>query len=292
MDQQLLYHLTHRAQDANKYDFGHVLILGGSPGMVGAPLLAGEAALRIGAGLVTIAADEATTQRLDRRVEEIMTLTLPSYQKSNLSIDVLLEFIKSRKVSAVVIGPGLPPAAASTVRELMGKLSDVPVVLDAGGLAAFRENLAMLQAAARHNRHIIITPHRGEYSKLTGASAADPEIIQHAIDFAQQYQLTLVLKGQHTLIVRPDGSHHRNTSGNPGLATAGTGDVLAGIIGGLLAQGTESGLAVEAGVYLHGLAGDLAVAAKTEAGIIASDVTAFLPEALKKSASNQREQTA
>lgn len=283
MDKQLLYRLTHRDKNANKYDFGHVLIFGGSPGMVGAPLLAGEAALRIGAGLVTIASDEETTQRLDRRVEEIMTFTLPTYTKGDMSGEALLEFIKVRRVNTVVIGPGLPAEAAYAVRDLIGKLGNMPLVIDAGGLAALRDNLDVLRQAAQHNRNIIITPHTGEYLKLTNAQLDDSEIASHAINFAQQYGLTLVLKGYHTLVVHPDGSQYHNNTGNPGLATAGTGDVLTGIIGGLLAQKTEPSLAAEAGVYLHGMAGDLAAAAKTQAGIIASDLLDFLPEALRKS---------
>lgn len=289
MDKQLLFHITHRTENANKYDFGHVLVFGGSPGMVGAPLLAGEAALRIGAGLVTIASDEVTIQGLNRRVEEIMTLTLPSHNKSDTSVDVMLEFIKARKVNAIVIGPGLSLEAADMVRKLIKKLDDMPLVIDAGGLAAFRDNLDALQQAAQRNRNIIITPHMGEYLKLVGERLADSEITNHAVNFAQQYGLTLVLKEHHTLVVHPDGSQYRNNTGNPGLATAGTGDVLSGIVGGLLAQGADSGSAAETGVYVHGLAGDLAVAAKTEAGIIASDLLDFLPEALKKSSNNSFE---
>ncbi len=127
MDQALLHRLTHRPADANKYDFGHVLIFGGSPGMVGAPLLSGKAALRIGAGLVTIATDKETASSMDKRVEEIMTLTLPSYAEPEAALKALVSFMTAHKVSAVVIGPGLRYEASQIVRLLAGQLQ-LPLV--------------------------------------------------------------------------------------------------------------------------------------------------------------------
>lgn len=274
--------LVDRPLDANKYDFGHVLVVGGSSGMVGAPLLTGMAALRMGAGLVTIASEEASTRQLERRVEEIMTLAIPSYDRVDDALQAVSGFIRTRKVTVLIIGPGLPPEAAPTVRRLVQQIP-LPIVLDAGGLTAFKGHLAMLRQAAGHNPRVIITPHSGEFDKLTDASSSDDSgRRERAMQFAKQYHLTVVLKGRHTLIAHPEGVVYKNRTGNPGLATAGTGDVLAGIIGGLLAQGFESGQAAEAGTYLHGLAGDKAAAEKTEAGMIASDVIDFLPAALKE----------
>lgn len=282
MDIKVLDRIFHRPLEANKYDFGHVLIFGGSPGMVGAPLLAGKAALRIGAGLVTIASDKETVGSLDKRVEEIMTLPLPGYDQPEKAQEELMAFTAARKVSAVIIGPGLQKEAAQLVR-LLATRFELPLVLDAGGLAAFQSHLPALAEATRQNKTVVITPHSGEYAKLLGVTTNDAlDTREQAAHFAKEYGLTLVLKGHHTLVAHPDGATWQNDSGNPGMATAGTGDVLSGIIAGLLAQGIEPAIAAEIGVHIHGLAGDAAVGAKTEPGIIASDLIEFLPEALKK----------
>ncbi|HSW74910.1 MAG TPA: NAD(P)H-hydrate dehydratase [Candidatus Saccharimonadales bacterium] len=282
MDEKVLRFLVYRPKHANKYDFGHVLIFGGSAGMVGAPLLCAEAALRIGAGLVTIASDENTAASLDKRVRETMTLALPDYSVSHAAADTLLEFARERKVKAVVVGPGLPPSAAGVVRSLLARLN-LPIVLDAGGLASFYGHLAELREVTQANQEVIITPHEGEFAKLTGSAIAERgELVNRATDFAKDYQLTLVLKGYHSIVAHPSGNHYENPTGNPGLATAGTGDVLSGVIAGLLAQGVNIAQAAEAGTYVHGLAGDLAAAVKTQPGMIASDVIECIPAALKK----------
>lgn len=275
MDYELLHRFMHRPKDANKYDFGHVLIFGGSSGMVGAPLLAGRAALRIGAGLVTIASDQATTRSLDKRVEEIMTLTLPDYSDPHAVVKTLADFVVARKVSVLIMGPGLPVEAAATVRLLTAKLK-LPIVLDAGGLAAFETHAAELREATRHNKAVVITPHSGEYKKLVGQSNVKPT------QFAKDYNVTVVLKGNHTQVAFSNGVTWQNSSGNPGMATAGTGDVLSGVIAGLLSQDIELKQAVELGVYIHGFAGDMAARAKSEPGMIASDIIEFLPATLKE----------
>ena len=278
MDISLLQRIIHRPDDTHKYNFGHVLILGGSPGMVGAPLLCGKAALRIGAGLVTIAADALTVDKLDRRVEEIMTFAIQD--DPVLASDALLKFITKRKVNSVVIGPGLKQTMGEVAKLLVPQLR-LPIVLDAGGLTTFSTHLAQLQDITQHNQQIIVTPHAGEYARLSGSPTTQPdELRQQAVQFAKNYHLTVVLKGNHTIVARPDGSHYENQTGNPGLATAGTGDVLSGVIAGLLAQGITYTEAAELGVYIHGLSGDLAADVKTQAGLIASDVTEFLPKAL------------
>jgi NAD(P)H-hydrate epimerase len=163
------------------------------------------------------------------------------------------------------------------IRQLVTDIS-LPMIIDAGGLAAFRQHLPSLQKLGERNPHIVITPHAGEYSTLTGLST---DLEKDAKRFAMHNHLTVVLKGHHTLVAYADGTSHKNTTGNPGLATAGTGDVLSGIIAGLLAQDIDVAKATQAGVYLHGKAGDLAAKSKTESGMIASDVIEYLPEALK-----------
>lgn len=244
--------------------------------MVGAPLLAGKAALRVGAGLVTIASAPDVVDKLERRVEEIMTFRIGSKP-----VETILDFIQKRKVTSVVIGPGLPVEAEPLVRAILPHLN-IPVVLDAGGLTSFVDFLDELHPTDKAS--IIITPHAGEFRKLTGNdivpnSETSKKVLQN---FAEKHNVTIVFKGNHTLVVWPGGKLYENTTGNPGLATAGTGDVLSGIIGGLLAQGISSGDSAETAVYLHGLAGDLAARDKTVAGMIASDVTEYIPNALSQ----------
>jgi len=272
--------LFERPHTSHKYDFGHMLVVGGAAGMVGAPFLSAQAALRTGAGLVTIASAEDVIDKLERRVEEVMTLRLLG--DSAEALETLNGFITARKVNVLTIGPGLSPARHSLVRALLAK-SSLPVVLDAGGLAAYDGRLAELHDVSRHNPDIILTPHPGEFARLIGkqlpgARAAVQKLLMAT---AQTTGTTIILKGQPTLIANAGGKTYTNHTGNPGLATAGTGDVLTGLITGLLAQGLGSFEAAACGVYLHGLAGDLAASVKTEPGLIASDVIEFIPAALQ-----------
>ncbi|HEX6258587.1 MAG TPA: NAD(P)H-hydrate dehydratase [Candidatus Saccharimonadales bacterium] len=284
MDQVLLQKLLHRSKTANKYDFGHVLIVGGSPGMVGAPLLSGRAALRVGAGLVTIAADPQTTSRLDRRVEELMTHSLPNFNKPEIVAEAVQDFVDAHKVRVVIIGPGLATSVFECVLSIAERLK-LPMILDGGGLAAFVGKGSQLSRITQSNLQVILTPHTGEFAKLIGSTMPEHrKLAAVATEFAKSHKVTLVLKGYHTIVAHPDGSSYENRTGNPGLATAGTGDVLAGVIAGFLAQGVDVARAAEIGVYLHGLAGDLAAQAKTQPGVIASDVIELLPAALKKAA--------
>lgn len=266
MDKEIFAKLLDRPADSHKYDYGHVLIVGGSPGMVGAPLLSGMAALRSGAGLVTIAAPAEVADKLERRVKEIMTLALPADLK---------DFIKARKVSAVVIGPGLKPAPESAA--LLDQLIEtgLPLIIDGGALDLIKD---------RSPKNAILTPHTGEFQRLIDEKLPQERAATKpvAVKFAQARSLTLVLKGEPTYVAHLDGSIYENPTGNPGLATAGTGDVLTGVIAGLIAQHVEPGQAAEAGVYLHGLAGDIAAEAKTEPGMVAGDVIDALPEALRR----------
>jgi ADP-dependent NAD(P)H-hydrate dehydratase / NAD(P)H-hydrate epimerase len=272
--------LFNRPAAGHKYDFGHVLVVGGAPGMVGAPLLTARAALRTGAGLVTIASLPDVIDKLEKQVEEVMTLRLPT----RASMATLADFIAKRKVTVLAVGPGLNQTYAGLVTELLLKVR-LPVVLDAGGLAAYNGRLADLrEAASSHNPDIVLTPHPGEFARLIGkpllpGGAASRKA---AADTARITGTTIVLKGHRSSVAGRDGQTFVNDTGNPGLATAGSGDVLTGMIAGLCAQGLGSYEAACAGVYLHGLAGDLAAAAKTEPGLIAHDVIEFIPAALKQ----------
>ena len=271
--------LFDRRPDSNKYDFGHVLVVGGAPGMVGAPLLAAAAALRTGAGLVTIASGANVIDKLEKRVVEVMTRRLPDDNAK--AIAELSEFITNRRVNAVAIGPGLDKTKTGLVKELVGTLQ-LPIVLDAGGLGAFDGGQAGLGAASRRNPSIILTPHQGEFERLTGAKlpAGRDKIRKTVVETARSTGATVILKGHRSLVAAPSGETYANSTGNPGLATAGAGDVLTGMISGLLAQGFKPFEAAKYGVYLHGLAGDQAARAKTEPGLIASDVIEAIPAAL------------
>jgi NAD(P)H-hydrate epimerase len=271
--------LFDRPPSAHKYDFGHVLVVGGAPGMVGAPFLAARAALRTGAGLVTIASTQGIIDKLEKRVEEVMTLRVAG--DATQALGTLTDFIATRKVSVLAIGPGLDQGQAGLVKALLNTVR-LPVILDAGGLAAYSGDLANLGDAGKRNPDIILSPHRGEFARLIGRQLpeVEAEVPSTVVDTARATATTIILKGHSTFVAAADDKTYVNDSGNPGLATAGTGDVLTGIIAGLRAQHLNSFTAACAAVYVHGLAGDLAAAVKTQAGLIASDVIEFIPAAL------------
>lgn len=280
MDKASLQRLFKRPTSAHKYNFGHVLVIGGAEGMVGAPLLCAKAALRVGAGLTTIAAPNYAASKLDRRVEEMMTLHLPD--SPSQATAALLDFIDKRQVNALAVGPGLNETFGQTVRHFLAKIKQ-PIVLDAAGLSAFSDHKDELTAIAKRTP-VIITPHSGEYQSFTGQDlpGSEAEIDKTVSAQAKKLNVTIVLKGHRTLVAHPDGSTYRNTTGNPGMATAGSGDVLAGVIAGVMAQKIAPYQAAELGVYLHGLAGDAARHKNTAPGMIAGDIIENLPGALKQ----------
>ncbi len=273
--------IFNRNPESHKYDYGHVLVVGGSPGMVGAPLLAAMAALRSGAGLVTIASTPDVIDKLERRIKEVMALRL-------FDVKSVLDFISQRKVKVAAIGPGLNSNQSDLVRELLPHLK-LPVVLDAGGLVAFDSNLSLLKEAAKNNPAIVLTPHEGELAKLLGHGVPEAKPEREALvkATAKDLGVALVLKGHHSLVAGLEGKFYVNGTGNPGLATAGTGDVLTGVIAGLLTQDLPAFEAAKYGVYLHGLAGDLASAEKSEPGMIASDVIEQIPTVVRNITSSQ-----
>jgi hydroxyethylthiazole kinase-like uncharacterized protein yjeF len=271
--------LLHRPKDSHKYSFGHVLVIGGSSGMVGAPFLAAQAALRVGAGLVTITSDELVIEKLERRVVEIMTLALST--RSAQSVSPVEEYIKARKVSVLVIGPGLTSHAAPLVNALLRTVS-LPIVLDGGALGIVAADRNALKQRA--TSQLILTPHVGELQRFfeQPLPKSQSALVSIAKDFAVAERLTLIVKGSPTHTITVDGTVTENDSGGPALATAGTGDVLSGMIGGIIAQGIAPEAAAPAAVYLHGAAGDLAAQSQTEPGVIASDVIDCIPKALKE----------
>ena len=276
-----------RKLEAHKGSFGHVLVLGGSVGKTGAAAMTARAALRAGAGLVTVATAKSALPTIASLSMEIMTEPLPETHSGTVSLRALesgfLDALVEGK-SVLAVGPGLGrnPETLELVREVVNRY-DVPVVLDADGLNAFAGRVETLKAGRRVR---VLTPHPGEMARLTGRTASD--IVAHRLEvareFAQSHGLQLVLKGFRTLTASPDGQVWVNPTGNPGMATGGSGDVLTGITAALLAQYSDRPPTevTAAAVYLHGLAGDIAAREFGEASMIAGDILEALPRAYQE----------
>jgi ADP-dependent NAD(P)H-hydrate dehydratase / NAD(P)H-hydrate epimerase len=284
--------LPKRRPDSHKGDYGHALVVAGSRGKGGAARLAALGALRAGCGLVTAAVPRGLQSGFVSRAMEVMTEGLPETAEGTLAesgIPRLLALLEGKQ--AVAVGPGLSthPETKRLIRELIRR-ARVPVVLDADGVNAFAGD----EAALSGRKHpLVLTPHPGEMGRLLGMSSRDVQSrrLPLAREFARRHHCCLVLKGYRSLIATPAGRVHVNPTGNPGMATGGSGDVLTGLLVGLLAQGIEVSAAARLGAYLHGLAGDLAAAEVGEAPLIARDILRFFPAALlrlKSSRANER----
>jgi NAD(P)H-hydrate epimerase len=277
-----------RKPDAHKGSFGHVLILAGSVGKTGAAALAAMAALRAGAGLVTVATAESALPIVASLGMEYMTEPLPQTEAGTISLRALdygrLDKLLEGK-SVLAIGPGISsiPETAELVRTLVNR-RHLPVVLDADGLNAFAGCMDTFHSGG-DLAEAVLTPHPGEMSRLAGVGTAEIQArrVEKAREFARKYQVNLVLKGFRTLTAAPDGKVWVNPTGNPGMATGGTGDVLTGMIAGLVAQYRDRpiGEVAAAAAYLHGLAGDLAAKEMGQASLIAGDLIRALPRAYR-----------
>jgi ADP-dependent NAD(P)H-hydrate dehydratase / NAD(P)H-hydrate epimerase len=280
-----------RPAASNKGNFGHVLVIGGSLGKAGSVAMAGMAALRAGAGLSTVATPRSALATVAGFHPEIMTE--PLYENAEGSIARgALGAIDQLAVGKTVlaIGPGISrvPETSELVREMMAKY-EMPMVLDADGLNAFEGQAGKLNGKGRT---LVITPHPGEMARLLSSSiaAVQRDRINVARSFAREHDVIVVLKGHRTLIAIPSGEIWVNTTGNPGMSTGGTGDILTGMTAGLLAQNTaRAAEAVVAAVYLHGLAGDVARESMGEHSLVATDLLGALPEAFRRARSASRE---
>lgn len=275
--------LPGRAADSHKGNYGSVLVVAGSAGMTGAACLAAEAAARTGAGLVTLAVPEGLHQIVETKLTEVMTYPLPQEKSQSLSpeaLPVIMSLLD--KADVLALGPGLStnPGTVRLVRELLGKISS-PCVLDADGLNALAGHTDIFKKAGAP---LVLTPHPGEMARLTGLGTADiaRDRLAGAEKYSSLWQSVLVLKGAPSLVAAPGGNVYVNSTGNPGMAAGGSGDVLTGIIAGLLAQGLSPERAAAAGVYLHGFAGDRAAARKGMMGLLAGDILLALPEVLRE----------
>jgi ADP-dependent NAD(P)H-hydrate dehydratase / NAD(P)H-hydrate epimerase len=274
-----------RAADSHKGTFGHVLVVAGSVGKSGAAILAGQAALRAGAGLVTIATPGVVQPIVAAGQPEYMTEPLASTKEGtiasgNLSAEHFSKHLEGKSVLAAGPGLGTHPETRQFIREL-AQHNSLPVILDADGLNAFASCPDVLQQ--RKSKFLCITPHPGEMARLLGASSASvqQDRIKTAAEAARRWNAYVVLKGFHTVLASPEGKVFVNTTGNAGLAKGGSGDVLTGVLAALTAQfGTEDWLRVLAlGVYLHGNAADVPGRASELSGVLAHEVADALPSA-------------
>jgi len=270
-----------RRQAAHKGDFGHLVVLAGARGKSGAALLCGGAALRVGTGLVTLAGPTSLNSVFSSVLIEAMTIPFPERPDGSLSLDegAITQALQGK--SAVAFGPGVGVSADTIglTRWLLAH-NEKPLVIDADGLNCTATDLTLLRSA---RIPVILTPHPGEMARLINSSTVEVQArrLEVARSFATQHGCYLVLKGANTVIAAPDGRAWINTTGNPGMASGGMGDVLTGILGGLLAQGYPLEEACILGVFLHGYAGDLAAQEKGEAGIVARDLIERLPSGLR-----------
>jgi NAD(P)H-hydrate epimerase len=276
--------VRHRSRGAHKGTFGHCLIVAGSPGKTGAAVLSTNSAVRAGSGLVSVAVAAAIHTVLEIKTTEAMTVAIPDGGSGCLTSGAVpsLEKLLVGK-DAVALGPGIGrhPETASLVHLLVESVS-LPLVVDADGLNALAEDISVLPR--KKSPLMVLTPHPGEMTRLTGLSIADIEAdrISVARKFAGDNGVFLILKGARTVIASPTGRVAINGSGNPGMASGGMGDVLTGIIVSLLGQGYSGWDACCLGVYLHGYAADMVADEKGEIGITASDVLEMLPYAYTK----------
>ena len=273
--------LEPRDPEAHKGEFGRVLIIAGSMGKSGAAHLTATAALRSGAGLVTIATPKSVQPILAAMAPEYMTIGLPEDEEGRVTPDAV-DRILEMSTDVIAMGPGL--GTGDGVRQFVHAVVEragVPMVLDADALNAFAGEHAD-RLTARDGHDIIITPHPGEMARLAGVSTDEVQKDRVAVAraFAESHQLHVVLKGHRTLVAAPDGSVAINMTGNPGMATGGTGDVLTGVIAGWFGQLLDAEGASRLGVYLHGHAGDLAMADLGEVALNASDLLTYLGDAV------------
>jgi ADP-dependent NAD(P)H-hydrate dehydratase / NAD(P)H-hydrate epimerase len=276
-----------RRPEAHKGDYGHALIVAGSVGKSGAAILASWAALRVGAGLVTVATPEPVMPIIASYTPEVMTEPLPATETGSISLRSL-EYERFQRLlkgkRALAIGPGLSThdETLQFVRTVIRERLPIPIVLDADGLNAFDGHAQELTGS---NGMIVLTPHPGEMARLLGSTTNDIQSrrLEVAQKAAAEWDAFIILKGHQTIVAAPNGQAWINSTGNPGMATGGTGDVLTGMLVGLTAEyGTKAWWwTLGFGVYLHGLAGDLAAADIGQSPLMASDLLRAIPDAFQ-----------
>ncbi len=280
-DQELVKSwLPARPADGHKGTFGRVLVIGGSVGYTGAPVLASKAAQRTGSGLVTVAVPSSIYPIVAVKCDEVMPTPVPAGENGGFceeEFQTLWNLIQGK--DAVLIGPGMGDSVKldGMVTRLLTE-TEKPVILDADGLNVLSRHMDVL--SFRRGKITILTPHDGEFSRLGGDPSSENRL-ESARSFAEQYGCVLILKGHNTIIALPDGICYVNQTGNSGMAKGGSGDILGGMLLSLLGQGLPAEKAAVCAVFLHGLAGDLAAAEKGEYGMLPTDLTEQIPYAIK-----------
>lgn len=277
-----------RAAEAHKGSYGHVLLVAGSVGKTGAAILCGQAALRGGAGLVTLATPEPALATIAAAQAEYMTEALPATASGTIASEAarlggFATLLHGMTVLGMGPGIGTHPETQEFVRSVVGH-ADLPIVLDADGLNAFAGQAEIL--SNRKSAHLVMTPHPGEMARLCGFATPDVQTdrIRIAAEFAGKWNAVILLKGYHSVIAAPNGDVFVNTTGNAGLAKGGSGDVLTGLLAALIAQFGARDLyrVVALGAYLHGLAAELVSAENDESGVLAGEVAGAVPAARRK----------
>ena len=273
-----------RKSDINKGDCGKVLVIAGSKGMTGAACMCAMGALRTGSGIVTLALPDSEQPIAAIKLNEPLTVPLPS--ENGVISEKAAEALGGRieKADVCVIGPGL--SISSGTRAVLKTLLELPegkILIDADGLNAIAADAGLRGALKRSAADITITPHPGEMARLmrTDIPTVQSDRIKSAVDFAREYGITVVLKGENTVVASSEGEYYINPTGNPGMATGGSGDVLAGAIGSLLGQGLDGFAAARVGAFVHGLAGDMAAAERGVCGTLAGDIAERLGNAME-----------
>jgi NAD(P)H-hydrate epimerase len=280
-DQEAEKLMPKRKNYGHKGDFGKIAVLAGSKGMTGAPLLTTKAALKSGSGLVYLLIAEEIEALTTSQLDELVGISLPS--KNGIIAESSFEKIKqfSKKVDLLAVGPGLGTTSSvqSTIRNILVKLN-IPLIMDADAINSIND----LDLLKNYSGELILTPHPGEMSRLTGLTIKEinDNRIKIARDFAKENKLTLILKGAATITAASDGRTYINSSGSNGMATAGSGDVLTGIVSSLKAQNMKSFEAAALAVYIHGKAGEYAVEAESDFSLIAGDIIKNLAKVWKE----------
>jgi hydroxyethylthiazole kinase-like uncharacterized protein yjeF len=273
-----------RAVNSHKHSVGKIFVLAGSRSMMGAALLSVSAAMRTGAGQVILGIPESEYMVAAKRTLEVMPLPLPATAEGSLSMNALPEIIRRMEwCDVLLIGCGLSrnEETQELIRTVIKKCRK-PMVIDADGLNALAADMSILKG--HRTKNLVLTPHVGEFSRLSGISSKEIERNKFSLaaHFAEEYRVTLVLKGAPSIVADAQGMISVNCTGNPGMSTAGSGDVLSGIVAALIGQGNDPGNAAVNGVFIHGAAGDAAAEKIGMQGMIASDMIKLLPETIRK----------
>lgn len=275
--------ISKRLPKTNKGNYGHVYVIAGSAGMTGAAYLCSEACMRSGSGLVTLAIPKSLNVIMESKLTEVITEPQLETREGTLSFRAYSNISKSlKKCDVIACGCGLRkhPAIKKLVYKLIESI-DIPMVLDGDALNVISDNVDILR---KRKAPLILTPHPGEMSRLTKLDVVkiQKDRLGIAKKFASDYNIIVVLKGHETIVADEKGNHYVNETGNPGMATAGSGDVLCGMIASFIGQGIELFGSSKLGVYLHGLSGDIAASNKGQVGLIASDILQYIPDAISK----------